>query len=573
MKAILRVLCAVGFAALVLGQEAGKPIVSTQFGKVQGTTGQSRDGRMFYSFRGIPYGKVAERFQAPVDPEKWEFVKNAGPPAKKCVQYTPLSKEVVGQEDCLSVNVHTPKLPVEGQDKILIPVVVYIHAGLNNFGSNEDLDPKFFMDEDVIFVMPNYRLGVFGFLNTGDMYAPGNAGLKDQVKALKWVQENIEKFGGDKSRVTIMGSGSGAADAFMHTTSPASKGLISGVISMGGATLSRTSFIMNPVKQAKKLGAQIGCPVDSSSALITCLKSKDANEILEKMTKLDIKRLNVGEKAWFGPTVDKMLAGQTESDLIVPDNPIKLLKEGKIVNKVPLILGGNAVEGVQPITAEILKEKSLFEKLDKQWSEIAPTLFIYRDTATDKDEVSKKIRESYFGDKEISEETFPELSNVFMDRFMGFGVVVMAQLYSKHAPVYMYLFAHQPQTTGLKYFGVDKNYGMGHLDELQYLFKVNINKFPYPEITNEHAEVDISKGLVKALGSFAENGKPTKSFGGVPTWEKIDAGNPSKWFIITGKDNALGPLPDYFNKRVVLWTELYGKELAKEKETPVQDEF
>jgi len=221
-----------------------------------------------------------------------------------------------------------------------------------------------------------------------------------------------------------------------------------------------------------------------------------------------------------------------------------------------------------------LKDKSLFERLDKKWNEVAPTLFIYKDTAADeKDTVSQKIRESYFGDKAISEETFPELTNVFMDRFMGFGIVVMSQLYSKHAPVYLYLFAHKPETTGLKYLGVDKNFGMGHLDDLQFLFKLNIKKFPYPEITKDHSEAEISKGLVKTLSSFAENQKPTKTFGGVPTWENIEAGNPGKWFIIGGKTTSLGPLPDYFNKRVALWTELYGKELAKEKETPVQDEF
>lgn len=342
---------------------------------------------------------------------------------------------------------------------------------------------------------------------------------------------------------------------------------------MGGATLSRTSFILNPVKQAKKLGTQVGCPIDSSQALVTCLKGKDASEILEKMVKLDPKKLNVLEKAWFGPTVDKMLEGQTEADLIVPDNPVKLLKEGKIVNKVPLILGGNAKEGIQIITAEFLKDKSLFERLDTKWNEIAPTLFIYKDTAADqKDVVSQKIRESYFGDKAINEETYLELTNVFMDRFMGFGVVIMSELYSKHAPTYLYLFTHKPEISGLKYLGVDKNFGMAHLDDLQYLFKLNIKKFPYPEITKDHSEVDLSKNLVKTLSSFAENGKPTKVWGDVKTWENIDAGKPSKWFMIGGK-NALGPLPESFTKRVELWTELYKKELSKEKETPVQDEF
>lgn len=386
-------------------------------------------------------------------------------------------------------------------------VIFLLHIGFNSFGFNGHYDGKYFLDENVILVIPSFRLGIFGYLSTVSKDAPGNAGIHDQIEALKWVQENIEKFGGDKSRVTLLGSGSGSANAFLHTLSPKSKGLLHNVIGMGGSTLSRASFVLNPVKQAKKLGAQVGCNTDSGEVLVKCLKGMEAKEILEKATKLNEEKFNVEEKAWFGPTVEKPFEGQTEEDLVVPDNPVKLLKDGKIVNKVPVILGGNRREGITPATAALLKKPELFEKLDKKWSDLAPLLFIYKDTAVNKDDVSSKIRQFYFEDKTISRENFINLTDIFMDRFMGMGLVTTAKYYSKVAPTYLYIFEHKPETTGLKFFGIEnENFGLAHLDDVQYLFKINSKKLAYPEITKDHKEYQLSRNIVKLLSSFAETG-------------------------------------------------------------------
>lgn len=308
-----------------------------------------------------------------------------------------------------------------------------------------------------------------------------------------------------------MGSASGGSDAVLHTLSPQSKGLIHSVVSMSGTPLSRISMVRNPVKQAKKLGKQVGCPIDSSSALVSCLKEKDATELLEKMVKIDYKNITTEDltnMAYFAPTIDKIVTeGQTEEDLIIPNHPLTLLKEGKIVNKVPLIIGANEQEGINLITAAALKDKAIMEKVEKKWNEDAPLILLYKDTATDKDVVSSKIREFYFGDKPINRETFLNLTDVMMDRFVGYGLVAAAKLYSKEAPVYVYYFSHTPETTTLKFLGVEnENFGMAHLDDVQYLFKINSEQFPFPEITKESKEYELSKGLVKVLSSFAETG-------------------------------------------------------------------
>lgn len=71
--------------------------------------------------------------------------------------------------------------------------------------------PDYILPENVILVTFNYRLGVLGFLNTGTEEAPGNAGLKDQILALRWVRDNIKAFGGDPENITIAGQSAGAA--------------------------------------------------------------------------------------------------------------------------------------------------------------------------------------------------------------------------------------------------------------------------------------------------------------------------------------------------------------------------
>jgi len=301
---------------------------------------------------------------------------------------------------------------------------------------------------------------------------------------------------------------------------------------------------------------------------------------LEKMTKIDIDQItieDIKEKAWFGPTIDKIVSeGQTEEDLVIPDHPLKLLAGGKIVNKVPIIIGGNEFDGIDAITSAFLKRKPLMEKLDKQWDEIAPVLFIYEKTASDKDVVSSKIRQFYFGDKAINRETFTNLSDIVMDRFTGFPLVMTAKYYSKAAPVYLYYFSHHPELSALKFFGVDdENFGMTHLDDLQYLFKINLKNKEgesIPEITKDSKEYELSHGLVKLLGSFAETGKPTKTWGEGKEWKKNEAGELSNWYKL-GQVTELQAPPEKFAKHIEFWKELYAKELAKEKETPEVDHF
>lgn len=104
-------------------------------------------------------------------------------------------------------------------------VVVHIHGGAFMMGSPKlYAGPDYIMDEDVIFVTMNYRLGILGFLSTADKVVPGNNGLKDQVLALEWIRDNIEAFGGNPESVTLTGLFSGGSSVHYHYLSPMSRG-------------------------------------------------------------------------------------------------------------------------------------------------------------------------------------------------------------------------------------------------------------------------------------------------------------------------------------------------------------
>lgn len=161
----------------------------------------------YFAFRGIPYAKPPInnlRFEIPQNPEPWTNVLDTLETGNMCFQYN--ERNILeGNEDCLVLNVYTPSL-IEN-----LPVMFYIHGGGYNQGSSDEMifGPDFLIDENVIIVTINYRLGVFGFMSLGTEKYPGNIGLRDQIHALKWVNKNIHSFGGDNKRITIFGHSAG----------------------------------------------------------------------------------------------------------------------------------------------------------------------------------------------------------------------------------------------------------------------------------------------------------------------------------------------------------------------------
>lgn len=124
-----------------------------------------------------------------------------------------------------------------------LPVMVFIHGGGYETGEAGMYGPKHLLDSDVILVVPNYRLGPFGFLHleedkssSGEL-PTGNQGLWDQRLALQWVKHNIKAFGGDPDNVTLFGESAGGFSVSYHIISQQSKGLFDKAIIQSGSLL------------------------------------------------------------------------------------------------------------------------------------------------------------------------------------------------------------------------------------------------------------------------------------------------------------------------------------------------
>jgi carboxylesterase type B len=192
-------------------------VAHTKAGALRGTIDSSESGDGIARFFGIPYGKPPFgdlRFAPPQAAPGWDGVLDAttfGPTAPKPdaehsqSQLDFLEDGIIPGDDCLNLNIWTPDPAGSG-----LPVMVWIHGGAFTSGSNSMplYDGTRFARDGVVFVSPNYRLGVEGFSFLPD--APNNRGVLDVLLALEWVRDNAAAFGGDPDNVTVFGESAGA---------------------------------------------------------------------------------------------------------------------------------------------------------------------------------------------------------------------------------------------------------------------------------------------------------------------------------------------------------------------------
>nr|XP_013114447.1 unnamed protein product [Stomoxys calcitrans] len=321
-------------------------IVHTSKGPVKGRKRKnfySAFGK-FYAFEGIPYAKppLGElRFRAPQPTESWQEVLDCTSCKTKAMQYHYIARWKEGSEDCLYLNIYAKELNTSKP----LPVMVWIHGGGFQIGeATRDLcAPDHFMQRDMVLVTFAYRLGIFGFLCFDDpeLNIPGNAGLKDQVLALRWVKENIHNFNGDPNNITVFGESAGGASTQFMMSIPQTKGLFHKAIIQSGSMLCPWAHTQNH-EWAYKCACKLGYKGEKSDkGVYEYLNGKSSQQLVLRDFSLLTKEQHMDNLMFFfNPVVESYV---TED--CITSKPFKELMANAWGNNIPLIIGGNTDEG------------------------------------------------------------------------------------------------------------------------------------------------------------------------------------------------------------------------------------
>ncbi|XP_041980324.1 esterase B1-like isoform X1 [Aricia agestis] len=508
------------------------------------------DGR-YYSFKGIPYAKppLGElRFTAPAPPSSWEGVRKATSHGKVCPQYDIFSGSLMdGSEDCLYLNVYTPNVA----PKTPLPVMVFIHGGGYKSGSGNDdyYGPDFLVKENVVLVTINYRLEALGFLCLDISEAPGNAGMKDQVAALRWVQKNIASFGGDPSTVTIFGESAGGASTGYHVLSPMSKNLFKRAILMSGVPICDWSLNYNPQRRAITLAKQLGCESEDPHEVLKFLQSVPVDKLVHTnpcITKSEVILNNPFKMYHFTPVVEKNL-GQ---EAFLLEEPLKLLMR-KDINEVDAMLGYTNEEALVGLT--VLKEK-MGEDYEKYPDMFVPKRILYKKPLTTIMPIAEMIIQHYFGKKTFhrkenmrnfikyaTDMTFIHFVHKFID-LMSRTQKGKYYLYNISVFSERNVFGNHKETIGMT--------GTAHLDDLLYLFNPKLLNLP---INKEGKSYKMIRQTCALFANFAKYGNPTPDSSLGVTWLPYDEN--SKKQLDIGEELVLN---DHVNLDTVkFWDHIY----------------
>lgn len=326
-------------------------LVKTTSGTISGSIDDS-----IFTFKGIPYAK-AERFMPPQDPDSWDGVRETtefGPVAKQVVAW--IDEANMDEKNLFNLNVWTQGTK-DGKKR---PVMVWFHGGGFHVGSSNDpmtYGKALAKKGDVVIVSVNHRLNILGFLDLSgydEKYKQSaNAGILDAVKALEWVKNNIENFGGDPSNVTIFGESGGGGKVGTLMCMPSAKGLFHKAIIQSGTLIN----VMNTEKSqalGKKVLENLGVTPETLNQLDTISYKNLVKAGNDAIMSISGPR-QPGAKTMFGfaPSVDG------ETLLQQPFSP----GFADISNNIPLLMGTtlneliNTAYGEKDLTLEQAKER------------------------------------------------------------------------------------------------------------------------------------------------------------------------------------------------------------------------
>ncbi|CAH0586804.1 unnamed protein product [Chrysodeixis includens] len=524
-------------------------IVEVKQGQLAGIKEKDVTGEYdFYSFRGIPYAKapVGElRFKAPQEADSWDGVRDASKHGNVCPQFNPISAQYnYGSEDCLFLNVYTPSLSASKP----LPVVVYFHGGAYLFGDGNDnlYAADFLVTKDVILVTFNYRLETLGFLSLGTEDVPGNAGLKDQVQVLKWVQENISKFGGNPEEVTILGGTAGGSSVAYHVISPLSKGLFKRAVSMSGVPFCDWGYSFEPEKrgfQLAKLLQPSEPEIKDTTELLKFLQSVPYEQLVNVQPRLlasEQVRNVLFKMEYFSPVIEKDF-GKNEN-FITKDPFESLTKED--VNDVEVMFSYNGQESLLLIdlyNASLIHQYYTYNEMfvpDKIAHNVLPKVNL---------QLADKIVKYYFGDKQVSTENLAEFIDYASFASINYDVQRFFRKISEFVKSYFFKFSYFSSRN--VYGAGGAKYGLGgtsHFDEVFYLFHSKDINLP---VVKNSKEYQMIQAITNTVANFAKYGNPSPAESSLGiSWPEYNLD--SKYYV------------DFTNDALVVGQDLDGKDIT-----------
>lgn len=407
------------------------------------------------SFKGIPYAAPptgALRFRAPVAPKPWTNTRDATSWPAPCPQLDRTHGTPMGDEDCLHLNVWTPK------DSSNAPVIVFIHGGGNMFGSTSEEGSGVFTYEGVrlarrskaVVVTLQYRLNTLGYMSLEELdneagHTSGNWGLRDQLFALTWIQDHIHLFGGDPDRVMLFGESGGASSVCGLVATPEASGLFHAAIMQSGGCGGQ---ILSDVRNwSSAIVEGVGC--SQATDTLACLRDVDAHELARVSS----------EGGTTSEGIVLTLAGPMIDRVLLPQSPLLMMNEG-LHNQVPLVFGVNADETASP----------LFGIIGRTWSQTQYENYVRGIFGAQAESVL-----DVYSVGAGSEFRLPIQALIALTTDLQFICpsrrYAQAASRGQQAPVYRFLFDHALSSTEASllgaFHGLELMYNFQHLGELE----------------------------------------------------------------------------------------------------------
>ncbi|XP_076087850.1 acetylcholinesterase-like [Mytilus galloprovincialis] len=473
-----------------------KTIIRTKTGTIEGFT-QSVLSKEVKTFLGIPYAEkpIGDlRFREPLPVNKWQNIKQTKAFQKACSQPAAFGTAVPFEnqsEDCLYLNAWVPNGGCINKH-----AMIWIYFGGFIVGDIQRFDGKVLAaSSDVIVFTLSYRTGPLGFLYLNDNAAPGNMGLMDQGLAIKWIYDNIKRFGGNRNKITLFGQSAGAASINYHMFSRVTQRYFQKAIIMSAAADSSFTYHSPEVAldTGKEFATQVGCKESTVESTLQCLRSLNASTLSALQLPPNPKP-PVFFRAHL-PTVDALS--------YVSKPPAEFLKDPFGIRPIPLLIGVLKNElsffityfvGVLQIPINVLD--GIITK--EEFFDLIPL------SLDANNETLNAIAEYYLAPYMPGEPPsyIDVLNDIGSDLSFRCPVLDIAKTFAntyRRKSVYMYLFEHRSTKSPTPPW-----FGAFHTSEISYVFGD-------PLIDNvKYTETDkvVSNRMINYWTTFAKTGNP-----------------------------------------------------------------